>query len=223
MPAGRRPCLAVRSGFLRQGGLLQGFGNRKNRRCRLARYRNPAVRALGVSPVIGRSSSTIARNYSSWSCFGFAHCLCRRGRACPRHSDDFSRTALIEPAIKRTARSRLARALMAINEWCRINRHLPIPAQRDRLAAKLVGHYGYYGIGELHAAATVLPTGQQDVAEMAGTPLAQERNSRGRNSCRSWRAIRFAHRRSCSATPLSAKLSQEEPDAVVLRIRICGG
>ena len=32
------------------------------------------------------------------------------------------------------------------NEWCRINRHLPIPAQRDRLAAKLVGHYGYYGI-----------------------------------------------------------------------------
>jgi hypothetical protein len=26
------------------------------------------------------------------------------------------------------------------------DRHLPIPAQRDRLAAKLVGHYGYYGI-----------------------------------------------------------------------------
>jgi len=47
---------------------------------------------------------------------------------------------------QRTAKSRLARALMAINEWCRINRHLPIPAQRDRLAAKLVGHYGYYGI-----------------------------------------------------------------------------
>ena len=47
---------------------------------------------------------------------------------------------------QRTAKSRLARALMAINEWCRINRHLPIPAQRDRLAAKLVGHYAYYGI-----------------------------------------------------------------------------
>src|SRR6516162_1303938 len=28
--------------------------------------------------------------------------------------------------------------------------------------------------GELHAAATVLPTGHQDMAEMAGTPLAQE-------------------------------------------------
>jgi hypothetical protein len=29
---------------------------------------------------------------------------------------------------QRTAKSRLARALMAINEWCRTNRHLPIPA-----------------------------------------------------------------------------------------------
>ena len=47
---------------------------------------------------------------------------------------------------QRTAKSRLARALMAIKEWCRTNRHLPIPAQRDRLAAKLVGHYAYYGI-----------------------------------------------------------------------------
>src|SRR6516164_9241419 len=49
------------------------------------------------------------------------------------------------------------------------------------------------------------------------------RSSIGRKSCRSWRATRFPHRRSCSATPLSAKLSHEEPDAVVLRIRICGG
>jgi RNA-directed DNA polymerase len=47
---------------------------------------------------------------------------------------------------QRTAKSRLARTLMAINEWCRINRHHPIPHQRDRLAAKLVGHYAYYGI-----------------------------------------------------------------------------
>jgi RNA-directed DNA polymerase len=47
---------------------------------------------------------------------------------------------------QRTARSRLARALVAINDWCRTNRHQPIPYQRDRLAAKLVGHYAYYGI-----------------------------------------------------------------------------
>jgi RNA-directed DNA polymerase len=47
---------------------------------------------------------------------------------------------------QRTAKSRLARALVAINDWCRTNRHQPIPYQRDRLAAKLVGHYAYYGI-----------------------------------------------------------------------------
>jgi group II intron reverse transcriptase/maturase len=47
---------------------------------------------------------------------------------------------------QRTAKSRLARSLAAITDWCRTNRHLPIPAQRDRLGAKLAGHYAYYGI-----------------------------------------------------------------------------
>jgi RNA-directed DNA polymerase len=47
---------------------------------------------------------------------------------------------------QRTAKSRLARALVAVNEWCRKNRHLPLPAQHTRLSAKLIGHYAYYGI-----------------------------------------------------------------------------
>ena len=47
---------------------------------------------------------------------------------------------------QRTAKSRLARALVAINDWCRTHRHHPIPYQRNRLAAKLLGHYTYYGI-----------------------------------------------------------------------------
>ncbi len=47
---------------------------------------------------------------------------------------------------QRTAKSRLARALMAINDWCRQNRHQPLAFQRARLSAKLVGHYAYYGI-----------------------------------------------------------------------------
>jgi hypothetical protein len=47
---------------------------------------------------------------------------------------------------QRTAKSRLARSLAAITDWCRTNRHLPIPAQRDQLGAKLAGHYAYYGI-----------------------------------------------------------------------------
>jgi len=45
-----------------------------------------------------------------------------------------------------TAKSRLARALVAVNNWCRTNRHHLLRWQRDRLAAKLKGHYAYYGI-----------------------------------------------------------------------------
>jgi RNA-directed DNA polymerase len=47
---------------------------------------------------------------------------------------------------QRTAKSRLARALLGINQWCRTNRHLPVPWQQKRLSEKLIGHYAYYGI-----------------------------------------------------------------------------
>ena len=47
---------------------------------------------------------------------------------------------------QRTAKSRLARALRAVGDWCRTNRHQPIPWQHARLSAKLTGHYAYYGI-----------------------------------------------------------------------------
>ena len=47
---------------------------------------------------------------------------------------------------QRTAKSRLARALRTVNDWCRANRHRPVPWQHARLSAKLVGHYAYYGI-----------------------------------------------------------------------------
>jgi len=45
-----------------------------------------------------------------------------------------------------TAKSRLARALVAVTEWCRKYRHQPLLAQHARLSAKLKGHYAYYGI-----------------------------------------------------------------------------
>lgn len=58
--------------------------------------------------------------------------------------------------VKRTtATSRLSRALRAINEWCRDNRHAPIAEFMRTLAAKVRGHYQYYGVrgnlGSLHA------------------------------------------------------------------------
>jgi RNA-directed DNA polymerase len=45
-----------------------------------------------------------------------------------------------------TAKSRFARALTAIKDWCQKNRHRPMREQRDRLSAVLVGHFAYYGI-----------------------------------------------------------------------------
>ncbi len=45
-----------------------------------------------------------------------------------------------------TAKSRFARALKGIKDWCRTNRHRPIREQFARLSAKLVGHFAYYGI-----------------------------------------------------------------------------
>ena len=47
---------------------------------------------------------------------------------------------------RKTANSRLKRALAALSEWCRKNLHLPIKEQHQKLVQKLRGHYGYYGI-----------------------------------------------------------------------------
>jgi group II intron reverse transcriptase/maturase len=47
---------------------------------------------------------------------------------------------------RKTAKSRLKRALTALSEWCRKHLHLPIKEQHQKLTQKLRGHYGYYGI-----------------------------------------------------------------------------
>jgi group II intron reverse transcriptase/maturase len=45
-----------------------------------------------------------------------------------------------------TAKSRLARALSAVNDWCRTHRHRSIPDQHAHLCAMARGHHGYYGL-----------------------------------------------------------------------------
>jgi group II intron reverse transcriptase/maturase len=51
------------------------------------------------------------------------------------------------PIVKqRTAKSRFSRALHRVREWCRAHRHDPLRAQQQGLAAKLRGHYGYFGV-----------------------------------------------------------------------------
>jgi RNA-directed DNA polymerase len=47
---------------------------------------------------------------------------------------------------RKTASSRLSRALQKIAQWCRSNRHQPIAEQHQALVQKLRGHYAYYGI-----------------------------------------------------------------------------
>jgi group II intron reverse transcriptase/maturase len=52
----------------------------------------------------------------------------------------------------RTARKRLARAMRAAYEWCRDHRHWSVRDQSAALAAKLRGHYRYYGVsGNYHS------------------------------------------------------------------------
>jgi group II intron reverse transcriptase/maturase len=45
-----------------------------------------------------------------------------------------------------TEKRRYARALKAVTDWCRRNRHRPIREQHARLSAMTRGHYAYYGI-----------------------------------------------------------------------------
>jgi group II intron reverse transcriptase/maturase len=47
---------------------------------------------------------------------------------------------------RKTASSRLSRALQSIALWCRANRHRPLKEQQHMLSLKLRGHFAYYGI-----------------------------------------------------------------------------
>jgi len=45
-----------------------------------------------------------------------------------------------------TAKSRFARGLAAVSDWCRHHRHQPIATQHRHLSAMARGHYAYYGM-----------------------------------------------------------------------------
>ena len=47
---------------------------------------------------------------------------------------------------RKTETSRFSRALKKVVNWCKWNRHQPLGDQQRALAAKLHGHYSYYGI-----------------------------------------------------------------------------
>ena len=47
---------------------------------------------------------------------------------------------------RKIAKDRMSRATRALDQWCRANRHRPIPEQWRALVRKLQGLYAYYGI-----------------------------------------------------------------------------
>lgn len=46
-----------------------------------------------------------------------------------------------------TAKSRFARAVAAVNDWCRENRHWSLRDQHRHLSSMMRGHFAYYGVG----------------------------------------------------------------------------
>ncbi len=57
---------------------------------------------------------------------------------------------------RRTARKRIRRTAIALWQWCRRNRHRPLPEQHLRLQQKLVGHYQYFGVRSNYAQLEVI-------------------------------------------------------------------
>ena len=47
---------------------------------------------------------------------------------------------------RKTARKKLCRAIEAINQWCKFNRHEELEHQWKTLCQKVRGHYGFFGI-----------------------------------------------------------------------------
>jgi RNA-directed DNA polymerase len=47
---------------------------------------------------------------------------------------------------RKTQKTRLARSLKAVGQWCKAHRHEPIGQQQRKLNSKLRGHYNYYGM-----------------------------------------------------------------------------
>jgi len=46
----------------------------------------------------------------------------------------------------KTRKARLSRALVAINDWCRRHRHLPVKEQHAALTRRIRGHFNYFGV-----------------------------------------------------------------------------
>jgi group II intron reverse transcriptase/maturase len=88
---------------------------------RLVRFDRPSIR------------SGSGKGYGSFDLLGFRHFWARSRQGS-------------WVVMRKTASSRLARAVSRIDEWCRTHRHDPVREQHRALVSKLRGHYNYYGV-----------------------------------------------------------------------------
>jgi len=93
---------------------------------RLVRFTKPSYKSAGKDGGEGGPGT--------FDLLGFTHYWRRSYR---------SRTWVIQ---RKTASSRLSRAIRRVMEWCRTNRHLRVVEQFKALASKLRGHYQYFGL-----------------------------------------------------------------------------
>jgi RNA-directed DNA polymerase len=93
---------------------------------KLVPFSQPAPRATGKGKGVGSQPGT-------FTLLGFTHY--------------WGRSLKGNWVVKRkTASSRLSRALRSIAHWCRLHRHQPLGEQQHTLGQKLRGHFAYYGI-----------------------------------------------------------------------------
>ena len=139
-------------------------------RCRLIRYADDAVIVFQLKHDAERVMAVISKRFEKYGLslhpdktrlvdFRAPHHFDRRRK--DNGNDDgkaetfdllgfthyWSKTPKGNYAVKRkTMKSRLARSIQKIEQWCRSNRHKPIGEQWKKLCEKVRGHYGYYGI-----------------------------------------------------------------------------
>ena len=125
----------------------------------------------------------------------------------------------------KTARNRLKRAIKAITEWCRVNRHQPIPFQIKELRNKMRGHFCYYGISTNSRSLKLF---FEEVRLIWFKWLNRRDRSR---ACYTFDEFTVLLREFPLLRPNIAyklywfrtNLYHEEPDAWVALVRICGG
>ena len=92
------------------------------------------TRLVDFRPRVTESTRHLETDGTNFDFLGFTHVW---GRS--RKGKDMVRQI--------TAKSRFARALAAVSDWCRNHRHLPLRAQHRHLSSIMRGHFAYYGVG----------------------------------------------------------------------------